>query len=226
MNKNFKNIIIGVVVVVIVAGGLFLIFRENGVIKSPIENEITKLLKDKVLTEDQKTNLNEALELLKQNPKDTQAMLKLAMIKYQIEDYDGAKETYYQVLEIQPENTVVYNNLGDIYVLQEDWERAEEIYLKIISKTPKWLSAYTNLESIYRFHLEEKYPEMEQILLTAIEKTADITEYAPVDLYTMLGSFYKRTEDVPNAIKYYEIALKLMPGNTAIERELETLKTK
>jgi len=224
MSKNYKNIIIGVVVVVIIAGGLFLIFNKENVNKSPIESEITKLLKEEVLTEDQKSDLNEALDLLKKNPEDVPAMLTVATVKYQIEDYEGAKEIYYKALELQPDNTLIYHNLGAIYSSQEDWENAEKIYLKIIAKTPKWISAYRDLGTIYRFHLKEKYPDMEQILLTAIEKTADITEYAPVDLYIMLGSFYRRTNDVPNAIKYYEISLKLMPENDGVKRELDLLK--
>lgn len=225
MKDKIKKIIIGAVVVVIIVGGLFLIFKKDNVGKSPIEIDITELLKDRNLTEDQKTSLNEALESLKQNPENPQAILTVAMIKYQMEDYNGAKDLYYQALEIQPDNTIIYHNLGDIYTLQKDYVNAEKIYLTIITKTPKWLSAYSNLETIYRYHLKEKYPEIEQILLTAIEKTADITEYAPVDLYSMLGSFYKRTNDIPNAIKYYEITLKIMPENEAVQRELEILKS-
>jgi len=225
MSDKIRKIIIGFVVVVIIVGGLFLIFGRGLMdVKSPIEKEISQLLKNKTLTEEQRNNLNEALDFLVENPNDAEAFLKLAMVKYQLEDYNGAIEVYYKALEIQPDNIVIYHNLGDIYSLQENWTKAEEMYLTIIAKTPKWISAYSNLATIYRFHLTEKYPDMEQILLDAIKNTTDIEEYAPVDLYIMLGTFYKRMENKANAIKYYEIALKIMPENETVERELDNLK--
>lgn len=225
VNKKYKKIIIGIIVVVIIGGGLFLIFKKDRGDVGPFENEITQLLENSELTEDQKNSLIEAKDLLEVNPEDALAMITVARVKYQLEDYEGAKEMYYKALEIQPDNTVIYHNLGGIYVFQEDWENAEKIYLTLIEKTPKWISAYRELGTIYRYHMPEKYPELEQILLTAIEVTADITEYAPVDLYIMLGSFYKRTDDVSNAIKYYEITLKIMPENAPVQRELEILKS-
>ncbi len=224
MNDKTKKIITIIVVAVIIIGGLYLIFNKDELAKTPTEKQIVELLKNDNLTEDQRTILNEAKEKLKESPEDVTAIVDIARIKYQLEDYDGAKELYHKALEINPDSILVYQNLGNIYLIEKNYQKAEEMYLTIIEKTPKWVNAYRELEKIYRFHIPEKHPGIEQIFLDGIEKGSDINEYAPVDLYIMLGTFYQRNDQAQKAIEYYETALEIMPENKVVQRELEKLK--
>lgn len=221
MNDYKKAIIAVIVIILVLIGGFWFFGKEK---PTELEQGVIDFLENNVLTEDQKSDLAEAIDLLKQNPDNTDALIIIARVKQQAGDYKGAEKIYLEAIEKQPTNTLLLNNLGSVYSSQEKWEDAERIYLRIIKQTPKWISAYRDLGDIYKYHLKDKYSDMEQILLTAIEVTADITEYAPVDLYIMLGSYYKKTDNTSGAIKYYEIALKLMPENSGVQRELELLK--
>jgi len=224
MNQKIRNIIIGVVVVVIIAGGLFLIFNQKSEL-TEVEKEIKIISENNNLTEEQQAELDDALNLLKENPESAEALIGIARVKQQTDDYEGAKKDYLKALEIQPTNIVALNNLADIYNQEKEYKKSAEIYLRMIENSPKWISAYRELISVYKYHLPEKYPDIEQILLTGIEKNTDLTEYAPVDFYLMLGEFYSEVGNKNKAIEYFEITLDLMPEDAGIQSELEILKT-
>jgi len=219
MNKNQKIVAVVIVVVVLAVAGFWLFTPNN-----ESQREIRDLLNEYNLDESQRIDLEAALKLLEENPNDPAALITIARVRDSVGDTGGAIEIYNRVIENQPTNTLALHNLADIYSRMEDWEQAEGIYLKIIAQTPKWLDAYRDLMSIYRYHLPSKYSEMEGILLNAIEVTADITDYAPVDLYLMLASYYERTDNIDQAIKYYEIALEVMPDNKGAKTKLDQLQ--
>ena len=221
MNKDYKKAIISIIVLAVVAIGAFWFFNNN---TSQIEKDISFFIQENELTDDQRQKLDQAINVLKNDENNIEALLSLARVKYQTEDLKGSEDVYLKILEIQFNHTIALNNLGSIYARNEDWTKAEEMYLKLINATPKWISAYRELMSIYRYHLPEKYNDMEQILLTAIEVTSDLTEYAAPDLYLMLASFYERVGNIDQAIKYFEISLKVMPSNDAARAKLEILK--
>jgi len=195
MIKDYRKIIIVVVVIVVIAIVAFLFYKQEA--NSPnIEEESSDVL----------------------------VLINTARDKYDAGDVDGSIEFYLKALEIQPTNVVALNNLADIYSQKKEYEKSEEIYLRLIRSTPKWINSYRLLMSIYKYHIPEKYSDMEQILLTGIEKTSDMTEYAPVDFYSMLGEFYRETGNIDKAIEYFEIVMDLMPDNGSVAAEIETLK--
>jgi len=195
MNKDYRKVIIAIVVIVVIAIATFLFYKQEA--NSPNAEEESS---------------------------DVLVWINTARDKYGAGDVDGSIEFYLKALEVQPTNVVALNNLADIYSQKKEYEKSEEIYLKLIENTPKWINSYRLLMSIYKYHIPEKYQDMEQILLTGIEKTSDMSDYAPVDFYSMLGEFYRETGNIEKAIEYFEIVMKLLPDNGAVAAEIERLK--
>ena len=226
MDKEYRKVIISIIVIVVIVIGIGIFWKYKQESKfSPLEKDVISFLEKHALLEGDQVKLNNAINILRENPEDVSALITVAEIRQEARDPGGALEFYLKVLEIQPTNIVALSNLANLYNHhKKEYERSAEMYLRLIETAPEQISAYQSLMYIYWHRVPEKYPDMEQILLTAIEKNTDITEYAPVDFYSMLGDFYANVEEINKAIKYYEIALGLMPGDESVKIKIERLK--
>lgn len=225
MSKEYKKVIIAIVVLVLIIGaGLFMNYLRNR--PSQEMQELFVLPEGTVLTEEQQIKFDAAQTALEENINSAQALIALAQLKYDIRDLDGAITVYLKALEIQPTNTLILNNLADIYTQKKEYQKAADMYLQIIDHTPKWVNAYRNLATIYKFQLKDRYSDMEQILLDGIKIIEELEGGAPTDLYSMLAVFYDETGEIDKAIEYYEIVVKLTPENTSAKMRLEELKLK
>ena len=224
MSKEYKKVVIAILVLVLIIGaGLFINYLRNR--PSQEIQELFSLPEGVVLTEEQQIKYDAARTALEENINNPQALIALAQIKYNIQDLDGAISVYLKALEIQPTNTLILNNLADIYFQKKDYEKSADMYLRIIDHTPKWVNAYRNLSTIYKYHLKDKYSDIEQILLTGIEIIKDFEGEAPVDFYSMLAVFYDETGEIDKAIENYEKVVELTPENTSAKMRLEELKS-
>ena len=224
MSKDYKKVIIAVIVLVLIVGaGFFINYLKN----RPGEEmqELFSLPEEAVLTEEQQMKYNSAKIALEENINNPQALIALAQVKYDLRDLDGSINVYLKALDIQPNNTLILNNLGDIYTQKKEYQKSAEMYLRIIDHTPKWISAYRNLVTIYKYHLKDRYSDVEQILLTGIEIIKDFEGEAPVDFYSMLAVFYDETGEIDKAIENYEKVIELTPENTSAKMRLEELKS-
>jgi len=224
MSKKYQ---IFIIVLILIIGGVFFYVKninKKEIPETPKEEELFSLPKDAVLNEEQQKKFNEAKEVLEKNPNDADALIKIAQLKYFFNDLEGAKKVYLKALELSPNDTLILNNLGDIYNQQKEYENAERMYLKIIEVNPNWRNAYRELKTLYRFHLKEKYPQVEGLLLKAIEDNKKAFGEAPVDFYSMLAVFYKDTGQKEKAIPYYEKVLEMDPTNEGAKIDLEELK--
>jgi len=223
ISREYKKVIIAVIVLVLVIGtGIFIYYLKN--LPSQELQELLSLPQGAVLTEEQQMKFDAAITVLKKNIDNPQALIALAQVRYDIQDLDGAINVYSRALEIQPTDTLILNNLADIYVQKEEYEKAAEFYLRIIEHTPKWMNAYRNLATIYKYHLKDKYLDMEQLLLRGIKIIKDFEGEAPVDLYSLLAVFYDETGNIEKAIENYEIVVESTPENTSAKMRLEELK--
>jgi len=223
MAKEYKKVIIAIIVLVLIIGAGVFIYYQNTKL-TPEQKELFSLPEGVELTQEQKMEYDAARTALEENPNDALALIIIAQIKYQVQDLDGAIKAYSGALEIQPTNTSILNNLGDIYRQKRDYEKSAGMYRKIIETNPKWINAYRELVDIYYYYISDKYPEMEELLLTGIEKNKEFGGEAPVDFYSMLAVFYDRTENVAKAIEYFEKVLELTPENDSAKIRLEELK--
>ena len=177
-----------------------------------------------VLTEEQQVKIDTAITILEEDINNTQSLIAVAQVKYQVRDFEGAIYAYLKALEIQPTNVLILNNLGDIYNQQKEYSLAAEMYLRIIESTPKWTNAYRELASIYFYHLPEKYSQMEDILLTGLERSKEFGGEGWLDFYSMLAVFYDQTDQTEKAIEYYQKVIELAPQNQEVKVRLEELK--
>jgi len=192
MSKEYKKVIIAVIVLVLIIGAVvFINYLKNR--PSQELQELLSLPENAVLTEEQQNKFDAARIALEEDINNPQALIALAQVKYDIQDLDGAINVYLKALEIQPTNTLILNNLADIYTQKKEYQKSADMYLRIIDHTPKWMNAYRNLVTIYKYHLKDKYSDVEEILLTGIEIIKDFEGEAPVDLYSMLAVFYDET---------------------------------
>ncbi len=220
--KRYQNIIIFILVIVIIGAGFF-VYKQKTELNPELE-ELFSLSEEITLTEEQQNKFDEARNSLKENPDDALAIIAIARIKHQAQDLNGSERAYLMALEIQPTNTIILNNLGDIYNQKKKYEKAAEMYLRLIENNPKWVNAYRELAAIYKYHLKDRYPEMEEILLQGLEKSKEFTGEAPVDFYSMLAVFYKETGQIEKAIEYFEKVIESTPENEGAKIELEELK--
>lgn len=221
MLKKYQNIIIILILTVLIGVGIFVYKQET---QPPEQEELFSFSEGIVLTQEQQVKFNEAKIALEINPQDALAVVAIARLKYELSDLEGAEKAYLMALEIQPTNTLILNNLGDIYNQKKEYEKAAEMYLRIIKNNPKWINAYRELAAIYFYHLPDKYPEMEEILLKGLEKNKEFTGEAPVDFYSMLAVYYNERGEKEKAIEYYERVIELNPRNEGAKIELEELK--
>jgi tetratricopeptide (TPR) repeat protein len=223
MSKDYKKVIIAIIVLILLVGaGFFINYLRNR--PSQELQELLVLPQGVVLTEEQQMKYDAARTALEENVNNPQALVALAQLKYDFRDLDGAISVYLKALEIQPANTLILNNLADIYIQKKDYQKAADMYLRIIDYTPKWVNAYRNLATIYKYQLKDRYSGMEQILLDGIKIIEELEGGAPVDLYSMLAVFYDETGEIDKAIEYYEIVVKLTPENVSAKMRLEELK--
>jgi len=222
--KNKKKILVILLLIasVLIALGIFSYLKNK---KTPNNENVFSLPEGAVLTEEQQIKFEEANTALKINPNDAEALIKIAQLKYYFNDLEGAKTIYLKVSELRPDDILVLNNLADIYDQLKDYDNEEKILLKLIETNPGWINGFRALKNLYAFHMKEKYPQMESILLKGIESNKVVYGEAPVDFYSMLAVVYQDTGNNEKAIEYYEKVLDLDPENEGAKMELEKLKS-
>jgi len=221
--KNKKKILVisSLIILILIASGFFFYSKNK---KTPANENIFSLPEGMVLTEEQQKKFDEANAALKINPEDADALIKIAQLKYYFNDLEGAKTVYLKVSELKPGDILVLNNLADIYDQLKDYDNEEKILLKLTEANSGWINGFRALKNLYAFHMKEKYPQMESILLKGIEANKVVYGEAPVDFYSMLAVVYQDTGNNEKAIEYYEKVLELDPKNEGAKIELEKLK--
>ena len=110
-------------------------------------------------------------------------------------------------------------NLGYLYTYElKDYVKGEQYYLMAKENNPINIQYYRDLATIYR--LIEQPAKEEAILLEAKQKMP-----ANLDVYTMLGEYYKENNNITEALAAYQQALKLEPNNEAIRQEVARLQS-
>jgi len=219
LRKN--QIFVILILIIVIAIFSFFYFKNRNTF---IKEDIFSLPKGTVLTEAQKQKFEEAKAILEDDPSNAEALIKIAQVKYDIYDLEGSKKVYLKALEFKPDDLLILNNLADIYNQLKDYENAEKILLRLTETSPGWKNGFRELKSLYYFHMKEKYPQVEGILLKGIEANKKLFGEAPVDFYAMLAVFYKDTGQKGKAIPYYEKVLELDPTNEGARIDLEQLK--
>ncbi len=213
-----RNIAIIIVVIILVIGGLVFVKLHGADLQV---SELMKINTTLEMNEAQQALFSELEGNLKNDPSDYSSLFKLARLKQDMLDFDGAAELYNKLLETKPGDTLVMNNLGSIYYDSKQYDKAEELQLQIIAKTPKWIGAYKELMMIYRYQLKDKAPTLEDKLLYGYNNFA---EYK-LDFTSMLSVYYDEIMNDPMKAKpYYEELAELLPEDAQVQARLIEIK--
>lgn len=157
------------------------------------------------------------------NPGRTDLWMRVAYLKYNYDDYAGARDAYEYLNRIADGNSVPFYNLAVLYGYNlKQPALAIPKFKAAIRRDPQNISFQIGFADFYREVVHE-LPRAQEVLLQALERVP-----ANVDVYSSLASLEVEMKNIPKAIGYYELALKqpsISPGpKQAIEIEIERLK--
>jgi tetratricopeptide (TPR) repeat protein len=135
--------------------------------------------------------------------KDPGILRSLAYVYYLKGDYDQSERYYQEVLSGDTLNMEYLQILGNIKVMKGEYDKAKEYYLRIISLDSNYVDAYVKLARLETingdFLLAKEYYEH-------AEKMDNETQ-TKVDIYTDLGTIYKKLKNTEKAQENFGSAL-------------------
>jgi tetratricopeptide (TPR) repeat protein len=156
---------------------------------------------------------NEYKKILRDHPRNIDALRMLGGICYQLGDFDGAIRYIKKEIEITPSNADAYHNLGIVFHSKGEFDKAISCYQKAIQLNPNFYNSYINLANILRD--KGQFDEAMTFYQRAIELNPDIAE-----AYNSLGNLMKIKGMFEEAINCYQKALQINPVNPGILNNL------
>ncbi|MFH1661517.1 MAG: tetratricopeptide repeat protein [Candidatus Falkowbacteria bacterium] len=171
MNKKKKNIeilVLGVIgILTVVNLTVFYLGREKKDDGDKANIKTGQVEVDWKLKGDFQEALVETEKRLKDDPGDFDSVKQLAIIKYNLRDYDGAIDAYNQMVKNNMNDFFALNGLANCYRDKKEYKDAEEYYMKAIEVNKSFTVAYNNLSIILQD--QEKMNEAIEILQQGIE---------------------------------------------------------
>lgn len=150
------------------------------------------------------TKIADAIVEVESDPTSFDAWLRLALLRQQIEDFEGTIEIYDYLNVVFPDNFITFLNLGNLYHLRiRDFEKAELNMRKSIEKNSTNPLAYISLHELYRDSYKRETTLAEDILLEGLSVIEE-----ELNLLIALGEYYERQDRVEDAIEVLERAKK------------------
>ena len=145
-------------------------------------------------------------ELLKINPKDDDAILKMGFSYMKLKDYEKALESFRKTVKINPKNKSAFYAMGNIHLLKRENGLAIQAYEKAISIDSTFVKAYGDLASV---HISTKdFEKAVSILEKALEIDSDFSKG-----YLLLGIARNSLGRQHEAVDPLRRALALEPKN-------------
>lgn len=194
------------------------------------------------------------LQFLSQNdPENLEVYGYLGQLYYSQGQYPKAIEQFETILKLDSKNVETMYILGSLYIEQLEREKAVEVFKQAIAYNPDHHGSLNSLAYIYAedgrnleeakrmvtraleldpdngayldtlgwvYYKQDKYTEA----LDALKK-ADMFLQDPV-IYDHLGDVYFKIQKHEEARYYWSQALKLLPGEVAIQQKLDNLDKK
>lgn len=171
--------------------------------------------------EQAKQKINDAVNLIEANYDYDAPWLELGGYRRLVGDYDGAIAAWKFLTVIRPNAFVPYHNLGDLYAFTfGDHAKGEMYFLTSLEVGPGNIQGYLSLVVLYKDStILKKQSQIDDILLRGLENNNK-----NFNLLYELANYYKETGDRALAIKYFEEALSVNPGDKSISEELSKLR--
>lgn len=125
----------------------------------------------------------------------------IAMQHFNSQNYDRAKESFYNVLRIDEDNIASYFYLGFIYFTEREYEKAEEYFLNGLEYEPtnRNLLDYLHRTYVRMYRFEDAIDALKQITETEDDK----------EVWFDIGELYEHIEYHTDAIRAFRKALEL-----------------
>lgn len=152
-------------------------------------------------TRDSKDEFQKCINL---DPKNTDAMLRLGEIYFDVKKYDDAIKLIDQALKVNPYIARAYFLKGMIFLENKDTAKAVSSMQTAVEQDGKYYDAYVQLGLIFT---RKGNP-------IALDYFNDAINARPgnVEAYYDKGMFYQSTGDYDNAIKAYQELLQIVPN--------------
>lgn len=151
-------------------------------------------------TRDSKDEFQKCIDL---DPKNTDAMLRLGEIYFDVKKYDDAIKLIDQALKVNPYIARAYFLKGMIFLENKDTAKAVSSMQTAVEQDSKYYDAYIQMGLIFT---HKGNP-------IALDYFSDAINARPgdVEAYYDKGMFYQSTGDYDNAIKAYQALLQVVP---------------
>ena len=159
------------------------------------------------LAQGDRANAEKCYRLQLENYPTLDAMVGLASVYYQSGRYNEAESHYRRAIGQFGETSALENDLGNCLFKMAHFEDAESCYLRAVGLAPTELLAWRNLAATQT--RLGKYVEA----MAAIDKYLDICAEDPA-AFALAGDLHRVSGNCPEAITYYESALRLNPAET------------
>lgn len=146
-------------------------------------------------------------KLIEANPKLALAHVHLGHVYNLLDVDDKALEEFQKALEIEPRNAAAMLQVGKIHERREEYDKAIAAYEKALELAPGFAAANEALGNVAgQLVVAQKFPEAEKILKKLVAADPENGFLA-----ANLGLVYRDWGKYDQALKYYEIAYKLLP---------------
>lgn len=147
---------------------------------------------------------DELRKILEKDPDDRDALVEMAIVYAEDEDYQSARKYFERALELYPEDPVIYYDLGFLYKMMllkdtehlELWEDASDeqvlmedaiyYFQKALDINPDYINALNNLASLYA--IKNNYDEAISLWKRSLE-IDDSQEMVKNDIQAILNKF-------------------------------------
>ena len=129
----------------------------------PFQHERYGIILMRGIAQEAEAEINSLKNILKEDPKNLKALVKLGDISMDLGIYNAAINAYNKALEIEPENVNVRVDIGSCYRYSGNIEMAMQEYDKALAINPDHALAHRNKATILAYELE-KYPEAADLL--------------------------------------------------------------
>ena len=154
--------------------------------------------------------------VLRINPDNIDAMMRLAIAAIQIHQFDTAADYFRRVLNKQPDNPEIHFHLGSVLDETGDFEGAIHHLKQAITIAPDFIQVYNNLGLAYQHNND--YPQA----LNVFQKYISLNPGDPA-AYNNLGIVHEKMSNFENAKQCFQNALDMNPDFADANRNLATL---
>jgi tetratricopeptide (TPR) repeat protein len=153
---------------------------------------------------------------VKQNPKDTETLNKLAWLGYQKNQDELAIQSCQQVLSLAPNDPNAHYVLGLVYLRKNQLDAAEKEFTFLYTNYPKNIRGLLGLAQTL---LKEEQPDKAiPILLKLVELDKTLAEG-----HLYLGEAYYKRGEKNNAVDQFNEVLRFSPENSAAKDWIATI---